>query len=98
MRRLVLFFGFVLAAFAFAANSADAAPVKLTKQQVQTVCDGGNTCTRSCGLEGENLCEFKCKGDKCSGSCLSCPGQGRTALFPGFYSKRVVKKAVKQAP
>lgn len=98
MRNLVLMFLVGLGAFALLSTAVDAAPVKLTEQQVQTVCDGGKRCAKECGLNGEHLCEFKCdKKDQCSGSCLSCPG-ARTTLFPNFYSNRVVKQTVRRAP
>jgi phage-related protein len=97
MRNLVLMFLVGLAAFALLSTAADAAPIKLTKQQVHTVCDGGKYCTRECGLNGDQLCELKCdKKDTCSGSCLSCGVKARV-LFPGLYSNRVVRQTVRQA-
>jgi hypothetical protein len=98
MRNLVLMFLVGLGAFALLSTAADAAPVKLTKQQVQTVCNGGNHCVKDCGLKGTHLCEFKCdKKDNCSGSCESC-GVKTRVLFPGLYSNRVVRQTVRQAP
>ena len=98
MRNLILMFLVGLGAFALAPHPADAAPIKLTKQQVQTVCDGSKYCTRDCGLKGEHLCEFKCdKKDNCSGSCESC-GVKTRPLFPNLYSNRVIRQTVRQAP
>ena len=70
MRRLVLMCIVGLAAFVLASHAADAKGVKLTKGQVQTVCDGKTECQKNCGLQGNDLCTFKCKGDKCEGKCL----------------------------
>jgi hypothetical protein len=42
-----------LATFVLVASNAEAAPVKLNKQQVQTVCDGGSFCIKDCGLKGD---------------------------------------------
>ena len=96
MRRAVLMFGIALSAFVLASHGAVAAPVKLTKQQVQTVCNGGSSCIKNCGLEGAETCGFKCdKKGNCSGSCISCGAKTRSQLFPNLHSKRVVKKAVK---
>lgn len=53
---------------------ASAAGVKLTPEQVKTVCGddiksgGGSTgCTKQCGLNGQNWCDYNCKKDKCEG-------------------------------
>ena len=97
MRRLVLIFFVGLAAIVTLPHAVEAKGVKLTKQQVQTVCDGKTACRKSCGLQGADLCDFKCKGDKCSGSCLSC-GAKSARVFPNLYSNRVVRQAVRASP
>jgi hypothetical protein len=97
MRRLVLMFIVGLAAFVFVSHAADAKGVKLTKGQVQTVCDGKTECQKNCGLQGNDVCTFKCKGDKCEGKCLSCGNVSRH-VFPNLYSKRVVRQSVRSSP
>lgn len=67
MRRLVLMFIVGLAALVLVPHAAEAKGVKLTKQQVETVCDGKQSCVRDCGLKNDHLCSFTCKNDKCSG-------------------------------
>jgi hypothetical protein len=85
MRRLVLIFFVCLAAIITLPHAVEAKGVKLTKQQVQTVCNGKTACRKGCGLQGTDLCDFKCKGDKCSGSCLSC-GVKSARVLPNHYS------------
>lgn len=55
MRRLVLIFLVGLAAIVATPNFAEAKGVKLTKQQVQTVCNGATACLKACGLKGTHL-------------------------------------------
>ena len=97
MRKLVLILLVWLVAMVAHTHAAEARGVNLTKQQVQTVCDGKTTCAKECGLKGDHLCEFKCKGDKCSGSCLSC-GVKSARMFPNLYSKRVIRQEVRASP
>lgn len=97
MRRLVLMFIVGLAALILVPHAAEAKGVKLTKQQVETVCDGEQSCVRDCGLKNDHLCSFTCKNDKCSGLCESCPGKS-SRPFPNHYSKHVVRQAVRRAP
>jgi hypothetical protein len=96
MRRLVLMLIVGLAAFVLVPHVAEAKGVKLTKSQVQTVCDGKTECRKNCGLQGNDVCDFKCKGDKCEGKCLSCGSVRR--IFPNLYSKRVVRQTVRSSP
>ncbi len=97
MRKSLLVLLVGLAAFVTLPLAAEAKGVKLTKQQVQTVCNGKTACRKGCGLQGADLCDFKCKGDKCSGSCLSC-GVKSVRVFPNIYSKRVVRQEVRASP
>jgi hypothetical protein len=63
---------------------AERIAVKLSKNQVATVCNGKSYCQVSCG---QYTCEFGCGSAGCHGQCLTCPtGQ-----------KRVGKAAVKGA-
>ena len=75
MRKII--FGLVaLAAFALVHHEAAAAGVKITEQNVKDVCgakleSGGGMmgCTKTCGSNGEHLCDFHCEGgNKCEGS------------------------------
>lgn len=86
---------------------ADAAGVKLTTQQVATVCgkalkSHGSVagCKKSCGANNEHVCEFGCYKDKegtsCEGDCTTC-GDNRTALFPNFYANRTVRQSMRNA-
>ena len=61
MRRLVLMFIVGLAALVLVPHAAEAKGVKLTKQQVETVCDGKQSCVRDCGLKNDHLCSFTCR-------------------------------------
>jgi hypothetical protein len=82
---------------------ADAAGVKLTKDQVATVCGKGMTshggssgCEKKCGLNGEHTCEYSCyKGKECEGNCTTCGVEARTVLFPNWYANRVVRKQLR---
>jgi hypothetical protein len=65
-----IIFGLVaLAAFALVHHEAAAAGVKITEQNVKDVCgaklkSGGGMmgCTKTCGSNGEHLCDFHCEG------------------------------------
>jgi hypothetical protein len=96
MRKLVLMLIVGLAAFVLVLHVAEAKGVTLTKGQVQTVCDGKTECQKNCGLQGADTCQFKCKGDKCEGKCLSCGSVSRH-VFPNLYSKRAVRQAVRRS-
>ncbi|MGE3529382.1 MAG: hypothetical protein AB7G54_08125 [Methyloceanibacter sp.] len=97
MRKLVLIIIVGLAAIVTLPHAVEAKGVKLTKQQVQTVCDGATYCTTECGLKGEHLCEFKCKGNTCSGNCQSC-GVKSARVFPNLYSNRLVRRELRASP
>ncbi len=92
----------VVALFPF---MAEAKGVKLTKDQVATVCGQGlqshgsvTGCKKTCGSNKEHVCEYGCvKGQGCEGDCTTC-GDKRTAVFPGFYANRLVKQSVRNAP
>ena len=94
--RKALLFALGLAIFALIPHHAQA-EVKLTKQQVQTVCDGRTSCVKQCGLNGEHICGFKCKGSKCGGTCMTCGAKAKV-LFPHLYANRVVRGAVHGSP
>jgi hypothetical protein len=74
-------FLFILLSMGFLAlhvAPAEAKGVKLTPEQVKTVCGkdiqsgGGNTgCTKNCGLNGQNICDYNCKGGKCEGQIVA---------------------------
>jgi len=87
---------------------AEAAGVKLTTQQVATVCgkalqSHGSVagCKKTCGANKEHVCEYGCSkdagGTSCEGDCTTC-GDKRTVLFPNIYAKRVIKQTVRSSP
>jgi len=94
---------FILGLAAVALFSHEAAAVKLTQQQVETVCGSGlqsghnsSGCKKKCGLNNEHDCEYSCyKGKDCQGVCTTCGVKGRAVLFPNFYANRVVKRAAR---
>ncbi len=100
----ILFAGLVFALVTF---RADAANVKLTTQQVATVCgkalkSSGSVagCKKACGANNEHVCEFGCSKDKggttCEGDCTTC-GDNRTAVFPSFYANRMVRQSLRNS-
>ena len=105
MRKAFIFVVGVIAVSLLPLQS-DAAPVKLTKDQVATVCGKGITssggssgCQKACGLNGEHECEYSCyKGKDCQGSCTTCGAKTRTVMFPNFYANRMVRQSVRNAP
>ena len=80
-KSLTLIAGLVMLAL-FVGDVA-AAGVKLTNQQVKSVCgsgmrtySGGVTgCSKACGLNNEHTCSFECSASGCAGYCEDC---GRT--------------------
>lgn len=88
MRKLMLIIG--LAALGIMALHRAEAAVKLTQTQVQTVCNGKNSCVKDCGLNGEHICIFACGTKTCSGACSTC-GVKTRSVFPNLYSNRVVR-------
>jgi hypothetical protein len=99
MRKMLMFV--VLSLAAFGVVPADAG-VKLTQQQVTDVCGkklqsngGAMGCTKACGLNGEQTCDFGCYKGKCEGRCLTCGVKERTGLFGGLRANRVVRQTVK---
>ena len=93
MRQLLLFV-LMLGVLGFVTDHADAKQitVQLTKNQVNTVCDGKDYCQKACGSEKHN-CEFGCGKKGCGGTCLTSP-TGQARLQP---SKSAVKGAVTSA-
>ncbi len=100
-KAFVLMVGFVaVASFPFVAGAAG---VKLTPEQVGTVCGKGMTsggassgCKKSCGLNGEHSCEYSCyKGKDCEGNCTTCGVKSRSVMFPNFYANRMVRQSVR---
>ena len=78
--RKTLMAALVLGSLAILTQHAEAKQitVKLSKQQVQTVCDGKEYCQKSCGSSSQYNCEFGCGPAGCGGTCLTCPtGQSR---------------------
>jgi hypothetical protein len=67
--------------------------VRLTQNQVNTVCDGKDYCQKACGSEKQYNCEFGCGKNGCGGTCLTCP-TGQARLQP---SKSAVKGAISAA-
>ena len=61
MRQLLLFV-LMLGVLGFVTDHADAKQitVQLTKNQVNTVCDGKDYCQKACGSEKQYNCEFGC--------------------------------------
>src|SRR5215210_2489742 len=102
MRREVVFI-VGLAAVVLLSHEAAAAGVKLTPQQVGTVCGSGlksghgvSGCKKKCGSNGEHDCEYSCyKGKDCQGYCTTCGVKNRTILFPNWQSNRVVRQSVR---
>jgi hypothetical protein len=104
-----IIFGLVaLAAFALVHHEAAAAGVKITEQNVKDVCgaklqSGGGMmgCTKTCGSNGEHLCDFHCEGgNKCEGQCLNCGVKERE--LPSKSSaialrNRVVKEEIRRS-
>ena len=99
MSRFILMFILGLAALVLVPHAAEAKGVKLTKEQVLTVCNGKTNCQKYCGVTGDDLCQFKCKGGQCEGKCTTCGVvQESRHIFPNLYSKHVVRQAVRRAP
>lgn len=108
MHRFVVLFALAmgLAATAFAVSdvSAKTIAVKLTMEQVATVCGkklqsgGGHTgCAKKCGTKGEHICDYDCKkGGQCEGTCYTCPQ--RKFPFGKKFPAHVVNMSVKSAP
>jgi hypothetical protein len=103
-RTLLILVGFTAALLSF---ETYAAGVKLTTQQVATVCgkalkSHGSVagCKKSCGVNNEHVCEFGCSKDKdgttCEGDCTTC-GDKRTSVFPNFYANRMVKQSIRNS-
>jgi len=99
-KSILLIAGLALAVLLPSAASAKTVVVKLTTQQVATVCGkdlqsgGGHVgCTKKCG---SYQCDYDCTKSGCTGQCFTCPGQDRK-VFPGLPSKRVLKDAVRAA-
>ena len=100
MRKSLLLTACLALAVAFAgAAGAKTVLVKLTTQQVATVCgkdlvsgNGHAGCSKGCG---KYQCDYDCTKSGCQGQCLTCPGTGR--ILPGLKSKRVVKQSVRAA-
>jgi hypothetical protein len=78
---LILVLG--LAMLALFVSEVGAAGVKLTNQQVKSVCGSGmrtypggvTGCSKACGLNNEHTCSFECSSSGCAGYCEDC---GRT--------------------
>jgi len=103
MRKLMVFM-VVLASFGVLAQEGVAEPVKLTGQQVENVCgkklktepSGVSGCTKDCGANNEQSCEFGCYKGGCWGSCITC-ARARSAFFPNLYSSRIVRRALRDS-
>jgi hypothetical protein len=48
----------------------EALAVKLTKDQVNTVCNGKPQCQKTCGLNGQATCIFSCGVNGCGGIAI----------------------------
>ena len=88
MRKLLLIV-LSLGVLGLVTQEADAARiiVKLSSNQVNTVCNGKAYCQKSCGPNQQYSCEFGCGSQGCHGQCLDCP----------TGEKRIGKSAVKGA-
>jgi hypothetical protein len=95
-----------LAAFVLIPHEV-AAAVKLTSQQVETVCgnklkteaSGVSGCYKDCGLNNAHYCEFTCYKGDCYGACVTCGrAEKRSGFFPKLYSNRVVRRALRASP
>src|SRR5215467_15089713 len=54
------------------AGAAARISVPLKRFQVNTVCDGRDSCEKVCGLSGQYTCSFVCGAEGCSGQCTNC--------------------------
>jgi hypothetical protein len=98
---MILALGVLLLATMPEAGLSKTVLVKLTTQQVATVCGkqlasgGGHVgCTRACG---KYQCDYDCTKEKgCTGQCVNCPGTDRKVL-PGLRSRLVISNAVVNA-
>jgi hypothetical protein len=95
MRKSFMFI-FGLAAFALVPHDV-MGEVKLTAQQVETVCGktpGNSGCSKKCGLNNEHTCDFGCNPpDQCRGLCTTC-GVKERRVFPNRYSNRVTRASL----
>ena len=91
----------VVALFSFA---AEAKGVKLTKDQVATVCGkglqshGSVTGARKLAAPTKSMSASMdvSRARAAEGDCTTC-GDKRTVVFPGFYANRMVKQSVRNA-
>jgi hypothetical protein len=107
MRELVVLLALALGIAVLAPPVMDAAAktivVKLSKEQVATVCGkklssnaGVSGCFKKCGANGEHQCDYGCnKKGQCSGQCLTCPQ--RKFPWGKRYPIHLVKKDVRLA-
>jgi hypothetical protein len=94
-KSIMLIVGFA----ALALVSHQAAAVKLSSEQVKTVCGnklqssgGVDYCVKKCGLNQEHSCDFSCYKGSCQGLCTTCGVKAR--ILPHPYSNRVVRAAM----
>jgi hypothetical protein len=93
MRKAIMF---IVGLVAVALISTEAGAVKLTQEQVNTVCgkgletsSHGSGCTKACGVNNEHVCDFSCtKKFGCNGHCVSCrTGSRETTSGPVVRAK-----------
>jgi hypothetical protein len=101
MRKAILLSFGVVTLVAFALVPHEAGAVKLSPEQVKTVCGsklqssgGAMGCTKACGLNGEHICDFGCYKGDCNGSCMTCGVKNVHAMFPRIYANRVVRQTL----
>lgn len=104
-KSIILIVGLFAFAFVVGDAAAKTIAVKITQQQVANVCGknmqtgGGHSgCTKSCGAQKENVCDFDCnnKTGNCTGTCVTCAA--RKFPFGKGFPAHVVTKAVKSSP
>jgi hypothetical protein len=91
----------LMMSFTSSVDAKNAILVKLTTNQVATVCGKqlqsnpgkASGCSKPCGRYS---CDYNCTKDGCFGQCTNCPGTGRV-IFPGLKSWFVIKRAVNSA-
>ena len=92
MRKAVMF---IVGLIALALISTEAGAVKLTQQQVDTVCSGRSSCTKNCGLNGEHLCDFGCsKKYGCTGVCQTCRNGSRETTSGPVVRAELARRSI----
>jgi hypothetical protein len=88
-----------LAALMLIVGHVPANAVKLSQQQVETVCgknlqsNGGHSgCDKACGASGEHRCVFDCSKSGCTGSCITCKPASTGKDNPAHVVNQLLRK------